>query len=70
MMYLSNARLEQIAQLYLGDEGTIEDAERFADYLESQGWDWEDDSGEIAFVRGGEYMTDAEWQNALAKCFG
>ena len=54
----------------LGNLATDADAERFASYLVSQGWELEEDSeGQVIAFRGGEAMTEQEWQDSLAGCF-
>lgn len=54
----------------LGNLGTDIDANIFASYLLSKGWELEEDSdGQIEAFRGGEAMTEQEWQDELAGCF-
>lgn len=58
---------------FLGSEATEADAQRFAEYLLSHGWELiEDSDGQyVAYHEGedGEEMTEIEWQEALMECF-
>ena len=54
----------------IGNLSTDADAERFASYLAAQGWELEEASdGQIEAFRGGEEMTEQQWQEELAECF-
>lgn len=54
----------------LGNLATNADAERFASYLIARGWELEEDSeGQVVAFKGGEEMTEQEWQDELAGCF-
>lgn len=54
----------------LGSDATDADAERFATYLLSHGWElFENGDGQIEAWRNGQAMTEQEWQDALSDCF-
>lgn len=55
----------------LGTEGFDRDAEVFADYLIRNGWSLDEgDDGQVRASKDGEDMTEIEWLDALAGCFG
>ena len=58
---------------FLGPEATDADAQLFAEYLLSHGWELvENSEGQyVAYHAGedGEEMTEIEWQDALLECF-
>ncbi len=54
----------------LGSAADDKDAEQFAEYLISHGWELlENSDGYLYPYRDGEAMTEAEWQAALFECF-
>ena len=53
----------------LGNEATDEDAEKFAAYLISHGWDLSEVDGQSKASKDDEYMTEEEWLKALGECF-
>ena len=58
---------------FLGSEATDAQAQQFAEYLLSHGWELvENSDGQyVAYHEGedGEAMTEQEWQDALQACF-
>lgn len=55
----------------LGPDADDQDAEYFADYLTSHGWElFEREDGQINACRNGEVMTEEEWAEALEGAFG
>lgn len=58
---------------FLGSEASDEQAQIFADYLLSHGWELVEgsDGQYVAYHEGedGEEMTEIEWQEALLECF-
>ena len=55
----------------LGPDADDEDAEIFADYLTSHGWElFERMDGQISAERNGEEMSEEEWAEALEGAFG
>ena len=55
----------------LGPDADDQDAEFFADYLTSHGWElFERMDGQIYACRHGEEMTEEEWAEALEGAFG
>ena len=55
----------------LGAEGGNCDAELFSDYLIRNGWTLAaGEDGQVRATKNGEEMTETEWLDALAGCFG
>lgn len=55
---------------FLGPDATDADAEKFASFLEANGWVlFENSEGQFEAYKGYEKMSEGEWQNALRACF-
>ena len=55
----------------LGTDAGDSDAELFADYLIRNGWSLDEgEDGQVRAEKNGEGMTETEWLDALAGCFG
>lgn len=56
---------------FLGSEAQDNDAQEFASFLLARGWELALDSeGYFRAYRDGAEMTEQEWQDELAACFG
>lgn len=57
---------------FLGNGATDEQAEKFAEYLLSHGWELDYPMGEVTLsaYRNGVEMTDQEWDQSLEVVFG
>ena len=55
---------------FLGQDGTDSDAQRFAEYLIDNGWELVENDGQYEAYKNDEGMTEQEWLDALADCFG
>lgn len=56
---------------FLGDQASDDDAQKFASFLNSQGWELIIGSdGLFSAYRDSEAMEEHEWQEALRACFG
>ncbi len=55
---------------FLGPDATDADAEKFASFLEANGWVlFENSEGQFEAYKGYKKMSEGEWQNALRACF-
>ena len=53
----------------LGNMATDEDALKYAEYLDENGWELDIKEGSIVVYKDDRYMTDEEWMDTLHACF-